>query len=81
MVLQYRTRYGATKNSQQLSQTRLLVGEGQKGDAKKGTGRKTSENVMSHDKSVPFPIQPHFVRGPPAPPINVLWSTEKRETG
>ena len=35
-----------------------------KGDAKKGTGRKTSENVMINRSPSP---QPHFVRGPPPP--------------
>ena len=50
-----------------------------KGDAKKGTGRKTSENVMTNRS--PSPPTPFCQRPPAAPPINVFWRTEKRETG
>ena len=39
-------------------------------DAKKGTGRKTSENVMTNRS--PSPPTPFCQRPPPAPPINVF---------
>ena len=73
IVTQWRSQRGTPKRGWEEKRQK-------KGDAKKGTGRETSENVMTN--RVPFPSNPILSEAPPpAPPINVSWSTEKRETG
>ena len=53
----------------------INTSEGQKGTPKRGQEEKRQK--MSWQTG-PFPSKPILS---PAPPINVLWSTEKRETG
>ena len=53
------------------------IGEGQKGTPKKGTGRKTSANVMTN--RFPSPPTP-FYQNPPPPPLP-LMSSEAQKRG